>query len=152
MVFHSIAPKQLTNLRVQINHPLCWQFFKKLTWDTTKHVVILCGIFDTFLVKTNTTTTQTQAMTPRILTSKVNSSNWFTYSEGLHVVIVIIFAETNIKGALMKVQATIAVAIYEVNLMPQESIIKSYRKLTKSTSIRYWVAKTNTPGAVGKVP
>lgn len=45
--------------------------------------------------------------------SKVKESNCFMYSEGSVFVIVIILAETNINGALIKVQATIALAIYK---------------------------------------
>lgn len=50
-------------------------------------------------------------MVPAILMSNVKVLSSFTYCDGSVFVIVIILAETNIKGALMKVQATIALAI-----------------------------------------
>lgn len=65
-------------------------------------------------------------------------------------VIAIILAETNINGALRKVHATIALAIYE-NTCKIFGIV-DVRLLTKSISKAYCVAKTKTVGAEGNVP
>jgi hypothetical protein len=76
-----------------------------------KQAVILCGNLVIFFVRTKTKITQQQATVAIMLTSSVKESNCFMYSEGSVFVKVIILAETNIKGALIKVQATMALAI-----------------------------------------
>lgn len=52
-----------------------------------------------------------QVMVPPMLISNVKASNCSIYLEGSVFVKVIILADTNIKGALIKVQATMALAI-----------------------------------------
>lgn len=77
----------------------------------TRQMVTLCGILFIFFVIENVNNIQTQAMTPATLTSKANESNSTIYFEGFVFVNVIIFADTNINGALRNVHATIAEAI-----------------------------------------
>lgn len=62
----------------------------------------------------NTKTTHRQTTVPATLMSNVNAFSSSMYSEGVVLVSVIIFADTNISGADIKVQATIALAICKI--------------------------------------
>lgn len=81
----------------------------------------------------NTSNTHRQATMLTILMSNVKASSSFMYCDGSVLVIVIIFADTNIKGALRKVQATIALAIYKTKMYLKLSNQYIYLRLSTDT-------------------
>lgn len=85
-----------------------------VTCDMTKAQVIRWGTRFNLLVTKNTNTTHRQTTVPATLMSNVNAFSWSMYSEGVVLVSMIIFADTNISGAEIKVHATIALAIYKI--------------------------------------
>lgn len=99
-----------------------------IIWEISRQQVTLCGILSCFFVTMNSTNIVTPIRIPMMEISSENDSNSGKKSDGCKLVKEIIFAEINIIGPLMNVQATILLAI-------------------KSTSVSYFVAITNAPGA-----